>query len=91
MDASQYWYREIVYSGANRSFASFLHVEKLAKCSEALPNIILVPMELNECFASLVPRNSAFMPETHVFHLFTSQRLAKCSETLPNIILGPID
>jgi hypothetical protein len=44
MDASQLWYPEIVHSGSNTSFASFM-CPRLAKCQETLPNIILGPMD----------------------------------------------
>jgi hypothetical protein len=74
MDASQLWYRQIVHSGSNTSFASFTY-RRLAKCSETLPKIIL-----NGCFATLVPRNSAFTFE----HKFCIIYVSKVSEMLWN-------
>jgi hypothetical protein len=44
MDALQLWYHEIVHSRSKTSFASFT-CRRLAKYSETLPNIILVPMD----------------------------------------------
>jgi hypothetical protein len=55
---------------------------RLAKCSKALPNIILGPMDKNGCFTTLVLVNSAFRHETQDLHLFTCRRFAKYIETL---------
>jgi hypothetical protein len=56
----------------NTSLASFT-CRRLAKCSVTLPNIILGPMEYNGCFATLVPRKSAFRPETQVSNLLDGE------------------
>jgi hypothetical protein len=58
MDASQLLYPKIVHSGSNGSFAS-CSCRWLVKSSETLTNIILCPMDLNGCFTTLVPRDSA--------------------------------
>jgi hypothetical protein len=84
MDASQLWYPEIVHSDANTGFSSF-YVQKVSEMLWNTPKHLLVPMEYNSCFATLVPQNSAFRPETQLFLLFMCRRLAKCSETLSNI------
>jgi hypothetical protein len=52
----------------NTSFSSFT-CRGFAKCSETLPYIILGPMDLNGCFTTFVPRNSAFGLE-HKFYIF---------------------
>jgi hypothetical protein len=52
---------------------------RLLKCSETLPNIILGLMEQNgrfcceSIFATLVPQNSAFRPETEVLIFLRAQ------------------
>jgi hypothetical protein len=61
------WYPEIVHSGSNTSFASFTY-RRLEKCSETLPKIIL-----NGCFATLVPRNSAFTLEHKFCIIYVSE------------------
>jgi hypothetical protein len=71
----------------NTSFSSF-YVPNVSEILRNTANIILGLMEKNVCFATSVPWNSAFGPETQVLHRFTCRRLAKCSESLPNIILG---
>jgi hypothetical protein len=53
----------------NTSILSFT-CQGFAKCSETLPNIILGPMDLNGCFTTLVPRNSAFRLEQKFCILF---------------------
>jgi hypothetical protein len=42
-------------------------------------------------FATSVPQNSAFLPETQVLLHFTFRRFPKCSKTHINIIIGPRD
>jgi hypothetical protein len=49
----------------NTSLAS-ITCQRLAKFSVTLPKIILGPMEYNGCFATLLPQNCAFRPETQV-------------------------
>jgi hypothetical protein len=77
-----------------RNFLHFFTSRRSAKCSETLSNIILGLRVLNGGFcyvtisATLVPRNSAFRLETHVFLLFMCGRSAKWFETPLNIILG---
>jgi hypothetical protein len=63
----------------NTSVASFTF-RNVLKCFKTHPNIILGLMEQNRCiwceiiFATSVPRNSAFTPETQVLHLLHSER-----------------
>jgi hypothetical protein len=63
---------------------------RLVKCSETPPNIILGPMEYNECIATSIPINSAFRPETQISHHFPFRRFAKCSKNVPIIISGAL-
>jgi hypothetical protein len=82
MDASQLRYPETVYSGPKYKFCIFLPVEGLWNAPKHSQTSFLVQWR---CFATFVPRNSAFRLGTQVLHLFTCRRLAKCSETLPKI------
>jgi hypothetical protein len=90
MDASQLWYREVVDSGPKHKFCIFLHAEG----SEMLwntPNHHFGSNRVEWILRKFGTRNSAFRPETQLFHLFTSWKLGKSFETLPNIIFGPVD
>jgi hypothetical protein len=55
---------------------------KFAKCSGTLPYIILGPMDLNGCFISLVPRNSAFGLE-HKFCIFYVSKVSEMPWNTP--------
>ena len=90
MDASQLWYPEIVHSGSNTSFASF-YVTKVSEMLRNSPMHQFGSNGLEWMLRNFGTRNSAFRPETPVFHLFMCRRLAKCSETLSNIIVGPME
>jgi hypothetical protein len=87
-------------NSAFRPETQVLHLftfRRYQKCWKTLSILILGLVELNWCFgyetifATSVPRNSAFSPETHVLHLFLCWKLEKCFETPPNIILGPME
>jgi hypothetical protein len=79
MHASQLWYTETVHSARTQVLHLFTY-QRLAKCSKILPNIILVLIEQNGCFATLVPRNSAFRRETSFAYFY----MPKVSEMLWN-------
>jgi hypothetical protein len=70
----------------NTSFSSFT-CHGFAKCSETLPYIILGPMELNGCFTTLVPRNSAFGLE-HMFFIFYVSKVSKMPWNTPKHHFG---
>jgi hypothetical protein len=74
MDASQLWYPEIVHSGPKYEFCTFY----ASKVREMLRNTAkhhFGSNGRNGCFTTLVPRNSAFRPETQVFLILPTKGL----------------
>jgi hypothetical protein len=82
--SSQLRYRKLVHSGPKHKFCIF-YILKVSEMIRNTPKHNFGSNGVEWCFTTLVPRHSAFRPETS-FHLFTCKRLAKCSIILPNII-----
>jgi hypothetical protein len=78
MDASQFWYTEIVHLGSKHEFIIF-YALKVSEMHRNTPNHHFRSNRLEWMLHNFGTRNSAFMPETQVF---TSFYLSKVSEML---------
>jgi hypothetical protein len=87
LEASQLRYPKIVHLGPSTKVFHRFTCQRLVKCSESLPSIILGRMDYNGCFTTSVRRNIAFRLK-HKFCNFHMLKVGNMNRNTPKHHFG---